>query len=228
MSSPNHTFKFSESTMMESLFQDSHYDVGSGARHYPGYLNPDRQSALLSDIRAVVTQAPLYRPAMPRSGKLFSVQMTNCGSLGWVSDKTNGYRYQATHPMTGRAWPPIPDALLDIWADLAPGSPEPEAALINFYEPDARLGLHRDEDEEDFNVPVISLSLGDEARFRIGGSERRDKTRSLRLLSGDAFVLAGPARLAYHGIDKVFAGTSQLLASGGRINITMRRVTKPL
>lgn len=212
--------------MSESLFIDPPYDVIPGGRHFPGYLTPKRQAALLADIRTIVRRAPLYRPSMPRTGKTFSVQMTNCGSLGWVSDKENGYRYQPTHPVTGSPWPAIPEALLAIWIDLAPGTPPPEAALINFYEPDTKLGLHRDEDEDDFDVPVVSLSLGDAARFRIGGLERRDRTQSVRLSSGDAFLLAGPARLAYHGVDKIFAGTSDLLTSGGRINVTMRRVTR--
>jgi len=209
------------------LFQETAYEVVPGARHYPGYLEPDRQAQLLAEIRLAVRSAPLYRPAMPRTGKAFSVQMTNCGALGWVSDKSGGYRYQDTHPVTGQAWPPMPDSLVEIWRDLAPDAAPPEAALINFYDPTARLGLHRDEDEEDFSAPVISLSLGDSARFRIGGVERGGKTRSVRLASGDAFVLAGPARLAHHGIDRIFAGTSDLLSAGGRINITMRRVRKP-
>ena len=212
--------------MADLLFRETPYEVSTGARHYPGYLSPQRQSELLADLRTVIKQAPLYRPAMPRSGKLFSVQMSNCGRLGWVSDKVGGYRYQKTHPVTGLEWPPMPKALIDIWRDLAPNSPLPEAALINFYEPSARLGLHRDEDEMDLQAPVVSLSLGDGARFRVGGMERRDKTQSVRLDSGDGFVLAGPARLAYHGVDKIFARTSGLLSTAGRINITMRRVNK--
>lgn len=212
--------------MSESLFIEPPYDVIPGGRHFPGYLSRKRQADLLRDIRTIVHRAPLYRPCMPRTGKTFSVQMTNCGSLGWVSDKDGGYRYQPTHPVTGSPWPAIPEPLLAIWADLAPDTPLPEAALINFYQPDAKLGLHRDEDEDDFGVPVVSLSLGDAARFRIGGLERRDKTQSVRLSSGDAFLLAGPARLAYHGVDKIFAGTSDLLTSSGRINVTMRRVTR--
>lgn len=213
--------------MAESLFQDPPYDVISGARHYPGYLNEQRQVSLLAEIRAVVKQAPFYHPEMPRSGKRFSVRMTNCGPLGWVSDKLNGYRYQDMHPVTGKPWPDMPALLRDVWADLAPDTAPPEAALINFYDSAARLGLHRDEDEDAPDAPVVSLSLGDDARFRVGGLQRSDKTRSVRLSSGDAFVLGGPARLAFHGVDKIFEGTSPLLAAGGRINITMRRVNRP-
>lgn len=212
--------------MVGSLFQDTPYDVIPGARHFPGYLPAEHQAALLGEIRAVVKQAPLYHPEMPRSGRRFSVRMTNCGPLGWVSDKQNGYRYQDMHPVTGKPWPDMPDLLRNVWAELAPNSAPPEAALINFYDAAARLGLHRDEDENDPDAPVVSLSLGDDARFRVGGLQRTDKTRSVRLSSGDAFVLGGPARLAFHGVDKIFEGTSPLLASGGRINITMRRVTK--
>lgn len=213
--------------MAESLFQTPPYDVITGATHYPGYLSEDRQDALLAEIRGVVKQAPLYQPEMPRTGKRFSVRMTNCGPLGWVSDKQNGYRYQDRHPVTGKPWPEMPSLLRDVWAELAPDAAPPEAALINFYDSAARLGLHRDEDEDAPEAPVVSLSLGDDARFRVGGLQRSDKTRSIRLSSGDAFVLGGPARLAFHGIDKIFASTSPLLASGGRINITMRRVSRP-
>jgi len=213
--------------MAELLFHDPPYDVTPGARHYPGYLSAERQDALLAEIRAVVKQAPFYHPEMPRTGKRFSVRMTNCGPLGWVSDKQNGYRYQDRHPVTGKPWPEMPALLRDVWADLAPDAAPPEAALINFYDSAARLGLHRDEDEDAPEAPVVSLSLGDDARFRVGGLQRSDRTRSVRLSSGDAFVLGGPARLAFHGVDKIFASTSPLLASGGRINITMRRVSRP-
>lgn len=213
--------------MAGPLFQDVPYDVIPGARHYPGYLPEERQATLLTEIRAIVKQAPFYHPEMPRSGKRFSVRMTNCGTLGWVSDKQNGYRYQDRHPVTGKPWPDMPAVLRDVWAELAPETAPAEAALINFYDVDARLGLHRDEDEDAPDAPVVSLSLGDDARFRVGGLQRSDKTRSVRLCSGDAFVLGGAARLAFHGVDKIFSGTSPLLVSGGRINITMRRVSRP-
>jgi alkylated DNA repair protein (DNA oxidative demethylase) len=168
---------------------------------------------------------------MPRSGRPFSVRMTNCGPLGWVSDRT-GYRYQPTHPETGKKWPPMPEIVLKAWRELSGYAQPPEACLINYYAAGTRMGLHQDKDEADFAAPVVSLSLGEEAIFRIGGTRRRDLTRSLRLKSGDAVVLGGEARLAYHGIDRILGGSSRLLppldwGGGGRINVTLRRVTRP-
>jgi alkylated DNA repair protein (DNA oxidative demethylase) len=119
----------------------------------------------------------------------------------------------------------MPDMLLAIWNDLARYPSPPEACLINFYHPTAKMGLHQDRDEEDFAAPVVSLSLGDSCLFRVGGTKRNDPTRSLRLSSGDAVVLGGDARLAFHGVDRIVPGTSTLLPEGGRINLTMRRVT---
>jgi alkylated DNA repair protein (DNA oxidative demethylase) len=162
---------------------------------------------------------------MPKTGKPFSVRMSNCGPLGRVADE-KGYRYQATHPETGAPWPPMPARLLAVWAALAPGAPPPEACLINLYDATARMGLHQDRDEAELSAPVVSLSLGDTALFRVGGLTRGGPTRSFRLGSGDAMTLGGPGRLAFHGIDRIYAGGSTLLAEGGRINLTMRRVTR--
>ena len=198
--------------------------VPQGFRILPGRLDRPAQEALLAEIRAVVAAAPLYRPAMPRSGRPFSVRMTNCGPLGWVSDRA-GYRYQERHPETGRPWPPIPPGLLELWDELAAFPAPPEACLVNFYDAGARLGLHRDEDEAEFAAPVVSVSLGDSCAFRVGGLKRDDPTRTFRLSSGDIVVLGGAARLAYHGVARIFPATSTLLAGGGRINLTLRRVT---
>jgi alkylated DNA repair protein (DNA oxidative demethylase) len=198
--------------------------AGLGLR--PGYLDRAAQEALLAAIRTVIRDAPLFTPLMPRSGKPFSVRMTNCGPLGWVSDR-GGYRYQPVHPDTGRPWPPMPDMVLRAWRELADYGPPPEACLINVYAPTARMGLHQDRDEQDFAAPVLSLSLGDTCLFRIGGTGRGDPTRSFRLASGDAVVLGGKARLAFHGVDRIMPGTSTLLAEGERINLTLRRVSKP-
>jgi alkylated DNA repair protein (DNA oxidative demethylase) len=192
----------------------------------PGYLDRAAQEALLAAVRDVIRRAPLFTPTMPRSGKPFSVRMTNCGPLGWVSD-AGGYRYQPTHPDTGRPWPPMPEAVLRAWRDLAGYGAPPEACLINVYAPTARMGLHQDRDEQDFAAPVVSLSLGDTCLFRVGGPNRGDPTRSFRLASGDAVVLGGPARLAFHGVDRIMPGTSTLLPEGGRINLTLRRVGVP-
>ncbi len=201
--------------------------TAGGFRFLPGYLDRAAQLVLLAVVRAVIARAPLYTPRMPKTGKPMSVRMTNCGPLGWVTDAERGYRYQPDHPETGEPWPPIPDILLDSWKELANYSHPPEACLINVYGADAKMGLHQDRDEGDFDAPVVSLSLGDTALFRIGGTQRSDPTRSLRLSSGDAAVLAGEARLAFHGIDRILPGTSTLLPEGGRINLTMRRVTRP-
>jgi alkylated DNA repair protein (DNA oxidative demethylase) len=194
----------------------------------PGYLDRAAQEAVLAAARAVIAAAPLYTPRMPRSGKPMSVRMTNCGPLGWVTDAARGYRYQATHPETGVPWPPIPDVILQAWRDLAGNAPPPEACLVNYYASDARLGLHQDMDEQDFAAPVVSLSLGDTGLFRVGGLKRRDPTCSVRLTSGDAVVLGGAGRLAFHGVDRILPDTSTLLAEGGRLNLTLRRVSAAL
>lgn len=163
---------------------------------------------------------------MPRTGTPFSVRMTNCGTLGWVSDR-DGYRYQPRHPETGAPWPPIPDILLRLWDEVADYPHPPEACLVNFYSESAKMGLHQDKDEGELGAPVVSISLGDECRFRIGGTERGGKTASLRLRSGDVLTFGGASRLAFHGVDRIYPGTSMLLAKGGRINLTLRRVTPP-
>ena len=197
----------------------------AGLRLYPGYLDRGGQAELLDAVHSVLTAAPLFTPRMPKSGRPFSVRMSNCGPLGWVSDET-GYRYQPLHPDTGRPWPPIPAALVAIWTKLARYPDPPQACLINVYSPAAKMGLHQDRDEADFAAPVISISLGDACLFRVGGSKRTEPTRAFRLSSGDVLVLGGDARLAFHGVDRIYPGTSRLLPEGGRINLTLRRVTR--
>jgi len=192
----------------------------------PGFLSRTDQESLLADIREIVRAAPLFVPRLPRSGKPFSVRMTNCGALGWVSD-SSGYRYQPLHPDTRKPWPPMPEAVLRAWRELSGYPHLPEACLINFYDATAKMGLHQDRDEEDFEAPVVSLSLGDSCVFRVGGLNRNDPTKSLRLASGDAVVLAGQTRLSFHGVDRILPSTSTLLRDGGRINLTLRRVTRP-
>ena len=196
-----------------------------GFRHFPGFLDRPAQQALLDAVRAVVRAAPLYVPTMPKTGRPMSVRMTNCGALGWVTDRERGYRYQATHPVTGAPWPPIPAMLLDLWREVAAFSAPPEACLVNFYAADAKMGLHQDRDEEEFAAPVVSVSLGDDCLFRIGGTKRGDPTVSLRLCSGDLAVLGGASRLAFHGVDRIYPSTSTLPRREGRINLTLRRVT---
>ena len=202
-------------------------ELAPGLRYYPGYLAHDAQEALLAEIRQVLVLAPLYRPTMPRSGAPLSVQMTNCGSLGWISDR-DGYRYVSRHPVTQRPWPPLPARASTTWEELARYPRSPEACLVNYYADDARMGLHQDRDEESFAAPVVSLSLGDTCVFRFGGNERRGPTRSVKLESGDALVLGGSSRLAFHGVDRILGGSSTLLPEGGRFNLTLRRVTGEL
>jgi DNA oxidative demethylase len=199
--------------------------LAPGLACYPGYLDRPAQETLLEAVRAITRAAPLYSPRMPRTGKPFSVRMTNCGRLGWVSDR-EGYRYQPTHPETGEPWPAMPEQVLRAWEELSFYPHPPDACLINFYEQAARMGLHQDKDEEEFEAPVVSLSLGDTALFRYGGLERKDPTRSINLRSGDAIVFGGPARLIHHGIDRLLLGTSDLLPQGGRLNLTLRKVNK--
>ncbi len=199
----------------------------SGFQHISSYLGGSAQAKLLGEIRSILNSSPLYVPTMPKSGKPFSVRMTNCGPLGWVSSKDGGYRYQAHHPETDRPWAPIPDTLLELWSEVTKYPAEPEACLINWYEPGTKLGQHVDADEQDNRAPVLSISLGDDAWFRVGGLTRKAPTERLLLRSGDVVVLGGEARLAYHGIDRIVAGTSDLLDQPGRYNLTMRRVTLP-
>jgi alkylated DNA repair protein (DNA oxidative demethylase) len=198
--------------------------IAPGITLWPAALDPETQAALVADVLERLKLAPFYRPTMPRSGKAFSVEETNFGTLGWFSDET-GYRYERNHPMTGAPWPAIPPLLLALWDEAAGCHTAPECCLVNLYRPGARMGLHQDRDEAALDVPIVSLSLGDEALFRIGGTARRGATQSLMLKSGDLIAFGGPARLAFHGIDRIIAGSSRLVPGGGRLNLTLRRVT---
>ena len=203
------------------MFSARAIDTGmEGFRLWPGALSATAQSALLAEVLAAVEQSPFFRPVTP-GGRPFSVEMTNLGPLGWVSDRA-GYRYQPTHPETGAPWPSMPETLLTLWSDLTGWPDPPDACLVNLYRGGARMGLHQDRDEQDLRAPVLSVSLGDTAVFRIGAAEG-GPTRTVRLASGDVCALTGPARLARHGIDRVIAGSSTLVPGGGRINLTLRR-----
>lgn len=196
-----------------------------GLVHWSGFFGPALQRELLADVEAIIAHSPLYRPAMPRSGKPLSVHMTNAGPLGWVADKDGGYRYQAHHPITGQPWPGIPPVLLELWAEVAGHAAMPQACLINVYEKGSRLGSHVDADEADTAAPVVSVSLGADAVFHIGGPARSDPKSRLVLRSGDVVVLGGAARRCYHGIDRILPTSVSLLPAGRRINLTLRRVT---
>ncbi|MEP1206824.1 MAG: alpha-ketoglutarate-dependent dioxygenase AlkB [Rhizobiaceae bacterium] len=199
--------------------------IRDGVFLWPQYFDESAQKDLLENIRAATAAAPLFTPKMPRTGKKMSVRMTNFGPLGWVTDKQDGYRYQPTHPVTGQNWPEIPALLLDLWRELADYDHPPQACLVNYYRDNAKMGMHQDRDESTFDAPVLSVSLGDECLFRVGGTSRGGKTQSFRLRSGDVMMLSGAARLAFHGVDKIYPDTSDLLKNGGRINLTLRRVT---
>lgn len=197
-----------------------------GTRIWPGLLSRQFQEELVATLREQIVENPLYQPTMPKTGKPFSVSMTNFGDLGWVSDRT-GYRYEDRHPETGRPWPPILHSLQVLWADLTGYAAPPEACLVNYYGPKAKMGLHQDRDEKPLDAPVLSVSLGDTAIFRLGGLDRKAPTQSFKLASGDVMMLSGPSRLRFHGIDRILPGTSTLLEKGGRLNLTLRRVTDP-
>ncbi|MFU8778287.1 MAG: alpha-ketoglutarate-dependent dioxygenase AlkB family protein [Roseovarius sp.] len=188
---------------------------------YKGWLDPDTRADVVAALRDVVAQVPLVRP-VTASGRAMSVRMTSAGRYGWISDR-GGYRYARKHP-SGVDWPPIPGAVLEIWRALVSDLRMPDCCLINYYTADARMGLHQDRDEADFNWPVLSVSLGDDALFRIGNTTRGGKTDSLWLASGDVVVMGGAARLVYHGVDRIRPGSSSLLREGGRINLTCRVV----
>jgi alkylated DNA repair protein (DNA oxidative demethylase) len=195
--------------------------VLDGFRYHPQVLTRAEQAALVAEVMAAAEVAPFFQPMTP-GGKAMSVRMTSLGPLGWMTDRA-GYRYQATHPQTGSPWPAMPQALRDLWTRFAPGAPEPDACLANLYRDGAKMGLHQDKDEADFSAPVLSLSLGDTAVFRLGGRMRGDPTTTLRLTSGDLCILGGGARLAIHGVDRVLQGSSTVIPGGGRLNLTLRR-----
>lgn len=195
----------------------------NGVEIHPGALSPAAQQEMLTTVRKIVASAPLYQPVTAR-GQAMSVRMSAAGAFGWVSDRA-GYRYESRHPATGQPWPVIPEAILDLWRRYAgAGARLPECCLINFYREGARMGLHQDRDEADFSQPVVSLSLGDDGLFRVGGVDSPRPSRSVWLRSGDVAVLGGAARLAYHGVDRIRFGSSSLLKEGGRLNLTLRVV----
>ena len=193
----------------------------NGAKVLPAFLDPAAQADLVADLRAVVWAAPLFHPVTAR-GKQMSVRMTSAGQYGWVSDR-RGYRYERQHP-DGMDWPPIPPAVLRVWHEVSGVDRAPQCCLVNFYDAAARMGLHQDRDEANFDMPVVSISLGDDALFRVGQTTRGGPTKSIWLKSGDVAVLSGAARLAYHGIDRIKPDSSTLLPQGGRINLTLRVV----
>jgi len=196
-------------------------EIVRGFRIFREALDRAAQRALVADLREVAAAAPMFSPMTPY-GQPMRVRMTSAGMYGWYSDRS-GYRYERHHP-DGHPWPEIPRSVLGIWHRFASAGRDPDCCLVNYYGEGARMGLHQDRDEADFSWPVVSLSLGDEALFRMGGTTRGGKTASVWLRSGDVVVMGGAARLAYHGVDRIRFGSSTLLNGGGRINLTLRVV----
>ena len=199
-------------------------EIVHGIAIHRGALGPDEQAALASDLRRIAEAAPPFSP-ITGWGKPMRVKITAAGRYCWFSDR-RGYRYIETHPTTGLPFPPIPPLALAAWRAIETRA-DPDCCLVNYYGAGARMGLHQDRDEADFSFPVVSISLGDPALFRIGGQERKAPTRSFWLESGDVMSLSGDTRLAFHGIDRIKYGTSPLLPKGGRLNLTLRRVAPP-
>lgn len=200
-------------------------DFPQGFAHYPLYFDARQQADLIEAVRDGVQQAPFFISRMPRTGTPMSVALSNFGTLGWMSDKERGYRYEPSHPVTGEPWAPIPELLLDLWDDVTGYPAQPECCLINWYKEGTKMGAHIDNDEQDAKAPVVSISLGDPAMFRMGGPERGGPTQGIKLFSGDVVVMAGESRFCYHSVSKIFYGESALVPRGGRINLTMRRVS---
>jgi len=195
-----------------------------GFAHYPLYFDGVQQAALLGAVREGIKQAPFYIPRMPKTGTPMSVSLSNFGTLGWVTDKERGYRYEPNHPVTGKPWAPMPKLLMDLWDEVTGYPVQPECCLINWYKEGSKMGAHIDNDEQDAAAPVVSISLGDPAMFRMGGPKRGGPTQGLKLFSGDVVVMAGESRFCYHSVSRIYYGESALIPKGGRINLTMRRV----
>lgn len=199
-------------------------ELAPGVKLWREYFRRPAQAELVDTVLRLIQAAPLYRPRMPKTANPFSVEETNFGPLGWLSERA-GYRYAPVHPETGAPWPDIPEMLTDLWSAVACYAHAPECCLVNLYRDGAKMGAHQDRDEEALEAPVVSVSLGDEALFRFGGPARKSSTQSVKLASGDVLTFGGPSRLMFHGVDRVVSGSSRLVPGGGRINLTMRRVT---
>jgi DNA oxidative demethylase len=211
--------------MIPTLFDDESPDVplGPGASVLGGFARPF-EGRLVDGLQQVVEVAP-FRHMLTPNGRRMSVGMTNCGCVGWVSDRA-GYRYDACDPETGRPWPPMPDAFSQLARQAAACAGfdafAPDACLINRYEPGARLSLHQDRDERDFEAPIVSVSLGLPAVFLFGGLHRADTPRRVPLMHGDVVVWGGPSRLRYHGVLPLQGGHHPLMGAY-RINLTFRK-----
>lgn len=198
-------------------------ELAPGALVLRGFARPQAEG-LIAEIAEISVRAP-FRQMLTPGGQRMSAAMTNCGPLGWISDR-HGYRYEPCDPLNGKPWPPMPASFLHLAADAAAaaGFPGfvPDACLINRYEPGTRMSLHQDRDEQDLAAPIVSVSLGLPAIFLFGGLNRSDRSDRLALTHGDVVVWGGPSRLRFHGILPVKEGTHALLGRQ-RINLTFRK-----
>jgi alkylated DNA repair protein (DNA oxidative demethylase) len=206
------------------LFADPPANLPPGICYLPGTVSPADQGRLYDAVQAIAELAP-FTPTRTRNG-MTSAAMTNCGAAGWWSD-LKGYRYETHRPGTGEPWPAMPAVFLHTVAAAVAGSPWPsfipDACLMNFYGAGAKMGLHQDRDEKDFAQPIVTVSLGDDADFLIGGLTRGDKTQALIVRSGDILIMGGESRMRFHGIRKTYPGTSPLPELNGRISLTFRK-----
>ena len=197
--------------------------LAPGAMLLAGFARPI-ETPLIESVNAIINRAPFRHLITPGDHRM-SVAMTNCGRVGWVSDRT-GYRYYAIDPDSGNPWPQMPAVFADLALRAAARAGfadfRPDACLINRYDPGAKLSLHQDKDELDFNAPIVSVSLGLVATFLFGGLNRSDKTARYRLVHGDVVAWGGPSRLAYHGVMPLADGEHPLLGAQ-RINLTFRK-----
>lgn len=209
--------------MIGDLFDESTLPLGEGGIVLRGFAS-ERAAALITAAEEITAAAP-FRNMITPGGFRMSVAMTNCGRAGWVTDR-KGYRYTPDDPMTGRPWPPIPVLFRQLAGDAAAAAGysgfEPDACLMNLYEPGTRLSLHRDENERDMTAPIVSVSLGLPAVFLFGGHQRGDRPRRIALESGDVVVWGGPLRLVYHGVAPLADGEHPLTGRR-RINLTFRK-----
>ena len=197
--------------------------IAEGAVLLRGFAKP-AEDELIVALREIVAQAP-FRHMFTPGGHQMSVAMTNCGSAGWVTDRS-GYRYDSTDPESGKPWPPMPPSFLALAEQAAAEAGfdgfAPDACLVNRYQPGARMSLHQDRDEGDFGAPIVSVSLGLPAVFLFGGLQRSDKTQRYRLEHGDIAVWGGPARLVFHGVAPLADGEHPRMGRQ-RINLTFRK-----
>jgi alkylated DNA repair protein (DNA oxidative demethylase) len=197
--------------------------MAEGAVLLCGFAKP-MEADLVADLRAVVEQSP-FRHMVTPGGHQMSVAMTNCGSAGWVTDRS-GYRYDANDPVAGKPWPAMPASFCQLAGQAADHAGfagfAPDACLVNRYQPGARMSLHQDKDEHDFGAPIVSVSLGLPAIFLFGGLKRNDRPRRFRLEHGDVVVWGGPARLVFHGVAPLADGEHAVLGRQ-RINLTFRK-----